>query len=31
VTTDLPPKVRYLPCARCMPPDGSTPIGPVHL
>ena len=31
VTTDLPPKTRYLPCARCMPLDGSTPIGPVHL
>ena len=31
VTTDLPPKVRYLACSRCMPLDGSTPIGPVHL
>jgi hypothetical protein len=33
---DVPPKppplgLRWIPCARCMPPDGSTPIGPVHL
>jgi hypothetical protein len=32
VTSDIPPiGARVIHCTRCMPPDGSTPIGPVHL
>lgn len=26
---DVPPRMQFVRCARCMPPDGSTPVGPV--
>jgi hypothetical protein len=32
IVSDVPPKgERVIHCARCMPMDGSTPVGPVQL